>query len=121
MKRLKTSLEIRVFPSPSVVFNHAQPSPPLTASQDSDHDDVCTACGNGGYLICCDGCESAYHFDCCDPPISPDSKELDTAWFCPVCKASSRKKHESSDRLKRVWSNMGDLLDLSKTQIYKMI
>ena len=33
-------------------------------------------------LLLCDGCDSGYHLDCLDPPLSavpPDE------WFCPEC------------------------------------
>eukprot|EP00887_Chlorella_sp_A99_P008224 scaffold12.g8224.t1 len=29
------------------------------------HLDVCSACGNGGELLCCDHCPGAYHPECC--------------------------------------------------------
>lgn len=108
----KSPLAIRV---PSVVFNHAQPSPPLTDSSlqtsDDEHLDFCVACGGEGELLCCDGCDAAYHFECCDPPLSKDSPELEEAWFCPKCRPLPRRSREASpDDGETVWGDMSKAL-----------
>lgn len=108
----KSPLAIRV---PSVVFNHAQPSPPLTESlsQDSDdeHSDYCSACRGEGELLCCDGCDAAYHFECCDPPLSKDSPELEEAWYCPKCRPMPRQSRESSPGGRdSIWADMNKVV-----------
>jgi hypothetical protein len=98
---------IRVAPtkyfSPSH-FHHL-PSPPLTYDQGKDKDalsnDFCGACGGAGEMVCCDGCDRAYHFNCCDPPLTRDAPELEEPWFCPSCFARS---HRLVDRAPRIWS-----------------
>ncbi|GME40736.1 putative zinc finger phd-type protein [Neofusicoccum parvum] len=52
----------------------------------SDNDDFCSACGFSGLLLCCDGCDKAFHLTCCDPPLNdtPDEK-----WLCHLCAAKS--------------------------------
>jgi len=45
--------------------------------------DECTVCGDGGDLLCCDGCVNAYHLECLQPPM----KDVPSGrWFCPECK-----------------------------------
>lgn len=48
------------------------------------HNEHCEICFTGGQLLCCDGCERAYHFYCVTPPIDDVPKE---DWFCPKCAA----------------------------------
>ncbi|MBA0555887.1 hypothetical protein Golob_026037 [Gossypium lobatum] len=43
-------------------------------------DDVCSACCDGGELICCDRCPSAFHVNCVGLKEVPDGD-----WFCPSC------------------------------------
>ncbi|KAL9094368.1 MAG: hypothetical protein Q9165_003218 [Trypethelium subeluteriae] len=51
----------------------------------SDNDDECTACGGNGLLLCCDGCNRAFHFSCLDPPKQDDDPMFDAPWFCSSC------------------------------------
>lgn len=50
--------------------------------EDDEHQEFCRVCKDGGELICCDMCPSAYHIFCLDPPLS-DLPE--TSWRCPRC------------------------------------
>ena len=48
--------------------------PPDTAKdeeedEDDDHIEFCRVCKDGGDLICCDSCPSAYHTHCINPPM----------------------------------------------------
>ena len=52
---------------------------------DDPNNDWCTACDGQGNLLCCDGCEHAYHGDCLDPKVDPDLLDEDTPWFCAAC------------------------------------
>ncbi|KAF2147362.1 uncharacterized protein K452DRAFT_6258 [Aplosporella prunicola CBS 121167] len=49
----------------------------------SENDDFCSACGFSGFLLCCDGCDRAFHLSCCDPPLTrtPEGGE----WYCYKC------------------------------------
>lgn len=46
------------------------------------HLEFCTVCKDGGELLCCDSCPSAYHVYCLNPPLRtvPDEE-----WMCPRC------------------------------------
>lgn len=52
------------------------------AEDDDEHMEFCRICKDGGELLCCDSCTSAYHTHCLSPPLSeiPDGD-----WKCPRC------------------------------------
>ncbi|KAL3799489.1 hypothetical protein ACHAW5_009323, partial [Stephanodiscus triporus] len=58
--------------------------------RDDPNEDECAICGDGGVLICCDGCSNAYHSRCLQ--IRPES--LPDPWHCPRC---CFKEEESVD------------------------
>ncbi|KAH8264948.1 hypothetical protein KR038_008669, partial [Drosophila bunnanda] len=49
---------------------------------DDEHQEFCRVCKDGGELLCCDSCPSAYHTFCLNPPLDtiPDGD-----WRCPRC------------------------------------
>ncbi|XP_018335624.1 chromodomain-helicase-DNA-binding protein Mi-2 homolog isoform X1 [Agrilus planipennis] len=57
------------------------------AEQDDDeHQEFCRVCKDGGELLCCDSCPSAYHTHCLNPPLTdiPDGD-----WKCPRCSCAA--------------------------------
>ena len=52
-----------------------------------EQSDECEKCGDGGDLLCCDGCIRAYHLECVDPPLEevPEGE-----WFCPKCQEEKK-------------------------------
>ncbi|KAF1783679.1 Zinc finger, PHD-finger [Phytophthora cactorum] len=57
------------------------------------HLEFCGVCLKGGKLLCCDGCERAYHLNCVRPALL-DVPEGD--WFCSHCRdVSPAKKREN--------------------------
>ncbi|KAK4820359.1 hypothetical protein QYF61_024897 [Mycteria americana] len=61
-------------------------SDPLPASLGQENEDECAVCGDGGELICCDGCPRAFHLTCLVPPLPcvPSG-----TWRCGSCVASA--------------------------------
>ncbi|CAF0739922.1 unnamed protein product [Didymodactylos carnosus] len=49
---------------------------------ETDHQDYCEVCQQGGEIILCDTCPKAYHLVCLDPELE-QAPEGD--WSCPVC------------------------------------
>ncbi|VUC22041.1 unnamed protein product [Clonostachys rosea] len=50
--------------------------------QASDNDEYCSACGNVGDVVCCDGCPRSFHFECVDMDRDED---LPAEWYCNEC------------------------------------
>ncbi|XP_075573161.1 autoimmune regulator [Pelecanus crispus] len=63
---------------------------PAMHSQDlaphQENEDECAACGDGGELICCDGCPRAFHLACLVPPLPRVPSGM---WRCGSCVASA--------------------------------
>lgn len=55
---------------------------PIEQEDDDEHQEFCRICKDGGELLCCDSCPSAYHTFCLNPPLYdiPDGD-----WRCPRC------------------------------------
>ncbi|CAG2172705.1 unnamed protein product [Oppiella nova] len=53
-----------------------------TETNNDHHMEFCRVCRDGGELLCCDSCPSAYHTYCLTPPLRtvPDGE-----WQCPRC------------------------------------
>lgn len=52
-----------------------------------EQSDECEVCRDGGDLVCCDGCISAYHLGCIEPPL----KEIPVGqWFCSKCEKKGK-------------------------------
>ncbi|NWZ54895.1 AIRE regulator, partial [Haliaeetus albicilla] len=76
--RSKASQSVQTPPQPPL-------SPLLLQLPESENEDECAACGDGGELICCDGCPRAFHLSCLVPPLPcvPSG-----TWRCGSCVAS---------------------------------
>ncbi|NWR78434.1 AIRE regulator, partial [Centropus unirufus] len=63
---------------------------PSTHGQDptpsQENEDECAVCGDGGELICCDGCPRAFHLACLVPPLPHVPSGM---WRCASCVAST--------------------------------
>jgi hypothetical protein len=64
----------------------------LSADQ---HREYCETCLKGGKLLCCDGCERAYHLNCIRPALL-DVPEGD--WFCSHCRDAAPKTPPAAKR-----------------------
>ncbi|TRY92054.1 hypothetical protein DNTS_034076, partial [Danionella cerebrum] len=53
---------------------------------ETDHQDYCEVCQQGGEIILCDTCPRAYHLVCLDPELE---KAPEGTWSCPHCVSKS--------------------------------
>ena len=59
----------------------------MTSDSSEDmHSDYCRVCKDGGQLLCCDSCPSAYHLHCLIPPMK---KIPGGDWRCTRCKVGN--------------------------------
>ncbi|XP_031431623.1 chromodomain-helicase-DNA-binding protein 4 isoform X2 [Clupea harengus] len=64
---------------------------------ETDHQDYCEVCQQGGEIILCDTCPRAYHMVCLDPDME---KAPEGTWSCPHCEKEGiqwEAREESSD------------------------
>lgn len=54
---------------------------------ETDHQDYCEVCQQGGEIILCDTCPRAYHMVCLDPDME---RAPEGTWSCPHCVSSCK-------------------------------
>ncbi|XWS25513.1 hypothetical protein CRYUN_Cryun27aG0074600 [Craigia yunnanensis] len=67
----------------SIMITSSKVENPKTMEDNSyqhESDEICSACRNGGKLICCERCPSAFHMNCLGLEEVPKGD-----WFCPSC------------------------------------
>ncbi|XP_046754682.1 autoimmune regulator-like [Gallus gallus] len=65
---------------------------PLYPHPRQDNEDECAVCGDGGELICCDGCPRAFHLPCLVPPLP---RVPSGTWQCSSCVAKLGRLREA--------------------------
>ncbi|VVC33210.1 Hypothetical protein CINCED_3A015046 [Cinara cedri] len=77
--------------------------------EQTDHQDYCEVCQQGGEIILCDTCPKAYHLVCLDPELedTPEGK-----WSCPHCESEGGQEQEEDEHQEfcRVCKDGGELL-----------
>eukprot|EP00727_Mastigamoeba_balamuthi_P004237 m51a1_g13810 putative chromodomain-helicase-dna-binding protein 4-like (1127) ;mRNA; r:397642-402002 len=56
-----------------------------TEAEQTDHEDWCHVCGNGGEILLCDTCTRSYHMKCIGITSLPEGD-----WSCPECERQGR-------------------------------
>lgn len=76
---------------------------------ETDHQDYCEVCQQGGEIILCDTCPRAYHLVCLDPELeeAPEGK-----WSCPHCEGEgiTAKEDDNHQEFCRTCKEGGGLL-----------
>ena len=84
--------------------------------EEDRHDTECYVCKDGGDLICCDGCERAYHSNCHKPKIwdLPDGE-----WYCMVCTPMRKALEKEDARVRKLTRYTGHLIaDLGHREVH---
>ncbi|NXM06725.1 AIRE regulator, partial [Tyrannus savana] len=68
--------------------------PPSPAALQAENEDECAVCGDGGELICCDGCPRAFHLTCLVPPLP---RVPSGTWQCGSCVTSVAEPDQLPD------------------------
>lgn len=65
---------------------------------ETDHQDYCEVCQQGGEIILCDTCPRAYHLVCLEPELeeAPEGK-----WSCPHCEGEGIQDQENDDSIEQ--------------------
>ncbi|NXS36811.1 AIRE regulator, partial [Pomatostomus ruficeps] len=66
--------------------SHGSSLTPCPLPWGQENEDECAACGDGGELICCDGCPRAFHLACLVPPLPHVPSGT---WRCGSCVESA--------------------------------
>lgn len=86
------SFSFSLFPLPPLGYMTVLGCPAVAGEEEvdgyeTDHQDYCEVCQQGGEIILCDTCPRAYHLVCLDPELdrAPEGK-----WSCPHCVSTWR-------------------------------
>lgn len=85
-RRVICALPLLSAASPFVPLRPLVPGEEEVDGYETDHQDYCEVCQQGGEIILCDTCPRAYHLVCLDPELdkAPEGK-----WSCPHCVSAS--------------------------------
>ncbi|KAM9007829.1 autoimmune regulator [Ara ararauna] len=104
-KASQSSGEPRVHPQDQLLM-------PTVHSQDpvphQENEDECAVCGDGGELICCDGCPRAFHLACLVPPLP---RVPSGTWQCGSCVAAAAESsglQEGNAAVERAPDTLGE-------------
>ncbi|XP_072175310.1 chromodomain-helicase-DNA-binding protein 4-like isoform X2 [Diadema setosum] len=100
-------------PRPKAPAKKKKKKKPTTSDEEdgyeTDHQDYCEVCQQGGEIILCDTCPKAYHLVCLDPELetAPEGK-----WSCPHCEGEGPPEQEPDEHMEfcRVCHDGGELL-----------
>ncbi len=98
VNKLINTFSFRFFKMKNCPSVFVVPLPPVPGDEEgdgyeTDHQDYCEVCQQGGEIILCDTCPRAYHLVCLEPELdkAPEGK-----WSCPHCVSPAQQEHACS-------------------------
>ncbi|XP_077937087.1 chromodomain-helicase-DNA-binding protein 4 isoform X1 [Gasterosteus aculeatus] len=81
---------------------------------ETDHQDYCEVCQQGGEIILCDTCPRAYHMVCLDPDME---KAPEGTWSCPHCEKEGIQ-WEAREEASEGEEDIGDTGDMEEDDLH---
>ena len=84
----------------------------LRTEEDDGNDNICQICGDGGRLMLCDSCPSAFHAECLHLDEIPEGE-----WHCSSCRCGQCGKGIEIHRKNSSWKAKSEMLICAQCRV----